>query len=208
MDTDVPLRILLLLKASTYRAPDFLAAAERLGIEIVRVVDTPSDLTTTRAGALFLDFHDTEAAAAQIGDYANGHAVAAILPVDDGGALLAAHAAAALGLPHNDPLAAEAARDKYRMRQLFAARGVPGPVFRRFTTADDPRIGAAAVTYPAVVKPLQRSGSQGVIRTDTPAELVAALARMRPILRSDGTPGPTLSWSRTTCPAWKSRLRG
>jgi biotin carboxylase len=185
-----PARILLLMKASTYRAPDFLAAAARLGIDVLRVVDTPGPLAGERDGALYLDFHDREGAVATLVDYARKHGVHAVLPVDDGGTLLAAQAAAALGLLHNDPAAAAAARDKYRMRQLFAERGIPGPTFRRFTTAGDPQDVAAAVGYPAVVKPLQRSGSQGVIRADTPAELVAALARLRTILETDGQPGP------------------
>lgn len=189
MTGNQPARILLLMKASTYRAPDFLAAAERLGVEVVRVVDTPGPLAGERPDALFLDFQDEQAVSNLVG-YAKKSGGTAILPVDDGGTLLAAHAAAALGLPHNDPQAAIAARDKFRMRQLFAARGIPGPAFRRFTTADDPKEIAAAVAYPAVVKPLQRSGSQGVIRANDPAELLTALARLQPILESDGRPGP------------------
>lgn len=181
---------MLLMKASTYRAPDFLAAAERLGVEVIRVVDAPEPYAGEREGALYLDFHDLASATAAILDYARRQPVAALLAVDDGGTLLAAHGGAALGLPHNDPEAAEAARDKYRMRQLFAARGIPVPTFRRFTTADDPAQVAAAVRYPAVVKPLRRSGSQGVIRADTPGDLRAAIARLCPILEGDGRPGP------------------
>lgn len=178
------------MKASTYRAPDFLAAAERLGVEVIRVVDAPRPYEGERDGVLYLDFHDREPATAAIVDYARSRPVAALLAVDDGGTLLAAQAGAALGLPHNDPGAAEAARDKYRMRRLFAARGIPVPAFRRFTTGDDPARVAAAVSYPAVVKPLRRSGSQGVIRADNPDELRAAIARLRPILQDDGRPGP------------------
>lgn len=189
MSSSQPARIFLLMKASSYRAPDFLAAAARLGIEVMRVVDAPGPLAGERNGALYLDFQQRDAAAALAG-YAQRKNVQAILPVDDGGALLAAQTAAALHLPHNDPAAAAAARDKYQMRRLFAERGIPGPAFRRFTTADDPRAVADAAGYPAVVKPLQRSGSQGVMRADTPEELVIALGRLRPILEMDGQPGP------------------
>lgn len=183
-------RIMLLMKASTYRASDFLAAAERLGVEVIRVVDAPGPYEGERDGVLYLDFQDLPSATAAIVDHARRQPVSALLAVDDGGTLLAARAGAALGLPHNEPEAADAARDKYRMRRLFAARGIPVPAFRRFTTADDPAQIAAAVSFPAVVKPLRRSGSQGVIRADHPAGLREAIARLRPILESDGRPGP------------------
>src|SRR5690606_15833207 len=91
-----------------------------------------------RDGVLYLDFHDLPSATAALVDHARRQPVSALLAVDDGGTLLAARAGAALGLPHNEPEAADAARDKYRMRQLFAARGIPVPAFRHFTTADDP----------------------------------------------------------------------
>ena len=70
--------------------------------------------------------------------------LAAVLPVDDSGVVAAAAVAAGLGLPYNAPAAAEAARDKYRMRTLMAAAGVPCPWFRRFSTGDDLAAGRRA----------------------------------------------------------------
>lgn len=184
-------RILLLTKVSSYRAPAFMAAAERLGIEVVQVVDAPQSLAGTRPDRLALDFSRPEEAVEAMMAFAREKPVAAILAVDDSGSLLAARASAALGLPHNDPQAAEAARDKYVMRRLLAPAGVPVPAFQRFSTADDPGRIAGQVTYPCVVKPLRRTGSQGVIRADTPAELETAIARLQQILvAGEGGDGP------------------
>ena len=62
-----------------------------------------------------------------------------------------------------------ATRDKAEMRRRLAAGEVPQP---RFGTT------AAEVGFPCVVKPTGLSGSQGVIRCNTPAELAAARERI------------------------------
>lgn len=177
-------RVLLLMKASTYRAPDFLTAAEQLGIEVVRVVDAPDALAGRGDGYLGVNFSDLKAATATLVDFAREQPVQAILAVDDSGSMLAAEASAALGLPHNDPAAAEAARDKYRMRELMARAQIAVPGFRRFTTADDPQWVAQQVAYPGVLKPLRLSGSQGVMRADDAPSMAAAIARLRRLLHA------------------------
>lgn len=180
-------RVLLLMKASTYRAPDFLAAAEQLGIDVVRVVDTPQAIAPPgqqRDGVLGLDFSDVAAATRGLVEFAREQPVQAILAVDDSGSLLAARASAALGLPHNAPEAAEAARDKHRMRQLMARAGIDVPTFRRFTTADDARHVAREVSYPCVLKPLRLSGSQGVMRANDAQALKVAIERLSRLLQT------------------------
>ena len=175
-------RILLLLTAHTYRAAPFLAAAERLGIEIVTAVDLPPQLAAQWQVTLGLDYRDPDTAVAAITAYARSHPLAAILAVDDSGTLLAARAAAALGLPHNYPAAAQAARNKLVMRQMLHTGGVPVPTFHACTLADDPAQIAAQVRFPCVVKPLELSGSRGVMRANNAQELAAAIERLRRIL--------------------------
>lgn len=175
-------RILLLTTPNSYRDAAFLAAAARLGVEAVRAVDMPPALASCGERTLGLDFADHDAATAAIARYAAARPFRAIIAVDDSGSLLAAHASAALGLPHNAPAAAEAARDKYLMRTLLARRGVPVPEFRLCSTSDDIAALAEHAPYPCVVKPLNLNGSRGVIRADDPAELVAAVARLSALL--------------------------
>jgi biotin carboxylase len=149
----------------------------------------PRDLAELWNQRLGIDFADQAAATAAIVAYAAEHPLAAIIAVDDSGSLLAARASAELGLPHNAPAAAEAARNKYIMRQLLARGGVPIPAFRLCSTGDDLARLAAEVDYPCVVKPLELNGSRGVIRADNPQEFVAAAGRLAALLRSI-YPGP------------------
>jgi biotin carboxylase len=111
--------------------------------------------------------------------------VDAVVAVDDGGIVLAAEAGARLGFPHSPPDAVAATRDKAEMRRRLAAAEVPQPRFG--TTGEE-------VGYPCVVKPTGLSGSQGVIRCDSPEELEAARARIRafwsgPLLVEEYVPG-------------------
>ena len=184
---------MLLLTAHTYRDGPFSEAAERLGIEIVKAIDMPRQLADYWDISLGLDFDRPDAAVPPIVAYAAEQPLAAILAVDDSGALLAARASAALGLPHNSVAAAEAARNKYRMRQLLTQAGVASPPFRQFTAGQELADVAAQVAehvgYPCVVKPLTLSGSRGVIRADDEHELAMAVNRLKKLLDSLIAPG-------------------
>jgi len=114
--------------------------------------------------------------------FAGTHPVDAILSVDDSATLIAANANALLGLPHNAPESALAARDKWVMRQAFARSGVPVPVFQQFPVVSDPVEVAAQLNFPVVVKPLRLSGSRGVIRADDPVAFATAWMRTKRLL--------------------------
>ncbi len=177
--------LLLLTTPSSYRLPAFLAAAAGLPLQFTVAETLPPGLPCA-ADRLALPGDDTAALAA-IRDLNSRQPLSGIIAVDDSGSLLAAAAAAELGIPHNQPQAALAARDKFVMRSLFAAAGVRSPQFRRFTSDNDPAQVAAAVNFPCVVKPLRLNGSRGVIRADNPAELNTAIARvLRLLTRIDG----------------------
>lgn len=186
-----PPRLMLLTTVRSYRMEAFRAAAERLGIAVATGLDLPPELADQWPEALPLPFAAPDEAAAGIAAYAAEHPLAAILSVDDSGSLVAAAASRALGLPHNDPAAAVAARDKFVMRRLLREGGVPTPWFERFTTADDPAAVAVRAPYPCVVKPLNLNGSRGVIRADSPAELVAAIDRLTRLIAPPPPRPPT-----------------
>lgn len=175
-------RVILLMGGVTYRGAAFVEAAGRLGLEVVRGLDMPRPLARHWRPTLPLDFRDPDRAVRDLVAYARERPVGAILAVDDGATVIAARAGARLGLPHNSPDAALAARDKSVMRHRFATAGVPSPSFRLYHADDDPAEITKEVSYPCVVKPTTLSGSQGVIRADTPAELARAFRRTRSIV--------------------------
>src|SRR6266702_1455731 len=179
-------RIILLMSPATYRAGAFLSAAKKLNLEVVMGIDLPETLAEYWHVPLGVDFADIEASVRTIVEFAEQHPIAVILSVDDAATELAARASAALGLPHNSPKAAEAARDKLLMRTLMSNGGAPCPVFRPFSLGDDPEWIATQVTYPCVLKPLRLSGSRGVIRANNAAECITAFNRLKRLLLSEG----------------------
>lgn len=179
-------RILLLFGPTSYRTGAFLAAAERLAIDVDRGYDLPRPLADYWGVPLSLPFADPDAAVAAVLAHAESHPIDAIVAVDDGATLIAARASAALGLPHNDPAAALAARDKFVMRERLAAAGVPVPTYRLWPLSTDPLAAAFATAFPCVVKPRHLSGSRGVIRADNPEQFVDAWQRTRRLLLAEG----------------------
>ncbi len=180
-------RVLLLMATRTYRARAFLEAARRLGVPVVVGSERRQALAgRVRNTTLALDFRRPDRAVRRIVAFAAEHPFAAVVGVDDDTTVLAAQAAAALGLPHNPAPAVRAARDKYRARRLLAAAGLPSPRFERLSVDDDPATAAARAPYPCVLKPVALAASRGVIRADDPSQFVAAFERIRAILVGDG----------------------
>ena len=193
--TQPPKRALLLIHAHTYRAQPFLQAAQRAGIQAVMGVDMDKALADYWDYPLGLDFNDLDAATGAIVAYAQERPLDAIIAVDDKGSLLAAQASQALGLAHNAPAAALAARDKFTMRTALAQAGVLCPNFQRFTTDQDRFAIARQVEYPCVVKPLTLNGSRGVIRANHAGEFANAVQWVESILtgnQPDAGPVPYL----------------
>jgi biotin carboxylase len=177
-------RILLLVPSRTYRATEFLDAARSLAVEVVVGTQDPSPVAEAAAGGtVALDLADVDAGRRAIVELDRTRPLDAIVPVDDGSTLVAAAAAAALGLAHNGLDAVEASRDKARTRELLATAGLATPRFRTWAADTDPEEVPTA-TFPVVVKPVDLSGSRGVIRADDPAGLAAAFTRVAAIVRS------------------------
>lgn len=176
------------MSPATYRAGAFASAASELGLTMVRGIDLPAEIARewSLGQDLALDFRDDVAATAAIVAEHQRRPFAAVLSVDDSASLLAARVCARLGLAHNDPEAALAARDKLVMRQRLAAAGVPVPAFRCFALGTEAAVVAPQVSFPCVVKPTLLSGSRGVIRANDPAELAQAIERLRRMLLREG----------------------
>jgi biotin carboxylase len=179
-------RVMLLLSPSTYRAAAFTRAAEKLGLDTVLIVDMPKELSEHYEARLTVDFESPHESVEALLSIARETPVDAILSVDDSATELAALVNAELGLPHNSPASATAARDKAVMRTMLQAGGAPCPRFELFPASSDPETFASAITYPCVIKPVRLSGSRGVIRADNEEEFVAAFRRVTRMLTNDG----------------------
>ena len=183
-------RLLLLIPTTSYRVSDFLAAADRLGVDVVVGSNQRSVLEEfADGGTVTLDLADPAKGTAEIVAYARERPLAAIVGVDDETTVLAATASAALDLPHNAPESVAAARNKFRFRTMLANAGPRSPAFRLLSVDDDPKRAAAEQTFPCVLKPLSLAASRGVIRADDAAGFVAAFERIGAILRSPDVAG-------------------
>ena len=169
-------RVLLLVPSFTYRATDFVEAAGRLGVEVVVGSDRRQALAESMGDrAVVVNLADVQRGVDAIAQLHDRAPVDAVLAVDDQGVVVAAEAAAKLGLRHNPPEAVARTRDKLAMRRALAAAGVSQPTFE-------------SPPFPVVVKPVGLSASQGVIRVDDPADLESTVARVRAICGDDAAP--------------------
>lgn len=76
-----------------------------------------------------------------------------------------AYVASELGLAGNSVESARRSTDKYEMRRALRDAGVPCPPFVEVSSADECE-SAAGLHYPLIVKPVDRSGSMGVMEVD------------------------------------------
>jgi biotin carboxylase len=175
-------RVLLLLPTTGYRNADFLAAAKRLGVEIVAAANYCHQLAPSwgLSPIMALHFDRPEQAADTVLREING-IPDAVLAVDDSGVELAAMLSERLGLPGNPAQAVRRVRDKLAFRRLLQEREFLCPEFHHLPTGEDVRKLLPELKFPVVVKARRLSGSRGVIRADDPEELMRAVNWVRAI---------------------------
>ena len=175
-------RVLLLLPTTGYRNGDFLAAAAKLGVQIVTAANYCHQLAPSwgLAPTMALHFDRPEQAAQTVLREING-TLDAVLAVDDSGIELAALLAERLGLPGNAAAAVRRVRDKLEFRRLLAEHGFLCPRFHHLPSGEDVRSLLPALAFPVVVKARRLSGSRGVIRADDAEALQRAVQWVRAI---------------------------
>ncbi len=174
-------RVMLLIPTASYRAPDFMSAADRLGLDVVVASDVDQPLADMYPGRwLTLPYHDLERGTAAVVRYADRFPLDAVVAVDDPGTMLAAHAGSELQLSGNSPESVIGTRDKSALRRALDEHGVRSPWWRVCRLED--QLPVSDVSFPCVVKPLGLNGSRGVIRANDAASLERAVSRLRRIL--------------------------
>jgi biotin carboxylase len=199
-------RVLLLVPAITYRATDFVAAARRLGLDVV--IGSDGALPLGGQPVVRVDPDDPGASAQRLKTTIGS--VDSVVGVDSQMLPLAARLAVELGLAHNPVAAVEAAADKSLQRQAWAEHGISQPAFRILTADANEEMlkGAAhALGFPCVMKPVSLSGSRGVIRADNDAEVLAAVQVIGGILAEIGRPGEPIVIEEFV-PGWELSIDG
>ncbi len=202
-----PARVLLLVPARTYRASDFLAAASRLGLDLV--VGSDGALPLDRRLVVRVDPGDLAGSAGRL--LARSGPVDAVVAVDTPMLVMAAAVAARMGVAHNPVDAVLASTDKATQRHRWAAAGVAQPAFRVVpadASQDAVQDAAAQVGFPCVVKAGSLSASQGVLRADDGAGAVAAAGRIRRILGGVGRPPDEALLVEEYVPGWELSIDG
>lgn len=174
-------RVLLLVPPVTYRATDFVSAANRLELDVV--IGSDGALPLGGNPVVHVDPADIEGSVRRL--LATVGAVDAVVAVDADMLPLAASLGAALRLAGNTPEAVAAANDKAIQRRLWLAAGIAQPQFQ-ILPAD---ATARSIDFPCIVKPVSLSASRGVMRADDEAGLSAAVSEVRAILAEAGGAG-------------------
>ena len=137
-----------------------LARAKELGVRIVAVdgkQDAPG-LALADVGEV-IDFQDVAA----VVDVGRRHGVDGVMTVAaDRAVPVVAAVAEALALPGIGSKTAHLMTNKIAMRRQLADAGVPQPRFAAVRTIHEARAAAAAVGFPAVLKPADNAGQRGL----------------------------------------------
>lgn len=171
----------VVLPSTTYRAADFVAAAEALGVGLIVASEGPPPIDMGD-GYLQIDCTDPVRAAEMIVALGDRVAIDGVVAADDAGVVVAALTGQTLGLRSNPPEAAAATRNKAAQRRALAAAEVPQPRFAVIDPGDDALSEAAAIGYPLVIKPVDRSAGQGVMKVDRAEDLLPGLKRLHRIV--------------------------
>lgn len=169
----------LLLVLGSYRSKRHVYEHARdLGVRLVvidgpehwaREADAPFERHLPLALEPFATFVERAVAAAR----ESGLVFDGIGTIDEFAGGFAARIAEPLALPFHPVAAADTARDKHRARLAAEAAGIRGPRVARIEGEGDVARAAAAVGFPAVLKPVSGVGSVQAFRVDSEAELRA-----------------------------------
>lgn len=180
-------RILLFAATTGYQVHVFGDAARALDLDLVLATDRCHVLENPWGDdAVAVRFEDPDLAPDRAMDtlLARGP-FDGVAAVGDAPSVVAAQAAAKLGLRFSPPAAVLAAKSKSLAHQRFRGAGLQVAASRLLAANADLEQEALATRYPCVLKPVFLSASRGVIRADEPRQFAAAFARIQKILEHE-----------------------
>jgi len=177
--------LLILASKLGYQTRGFADAAQWLGADVVFATDRCGRLDDPWGdGAIAVHFEKPEGAAARVLAELGDRRIHGVLALGDRPTTTAAYITRALGLAGNSPSAVERCRSKLLQREALSQAGLPVPEFLAFRLSEDAEKIARCAPYPCVVKPLSLAASQGVIRANDEGEFLAAVRRVKELLRN------------------------
>ena len=172
-------RVLLIATTTGYQIRSFGQAAKRLGIELILATDRCHVLEDPwRDDAISIRFTDETASLEAITQALETRSIMGVVAVGDRPALVAALVSKAMLLPGNSPDAVRIAGNKLLTRSRLRDEKLPSPWFVALPTDTSVDDLPNKVEFPCVVKPLNMSGSRGVVRVNSLKELSAAMRRV------------------------------
>lgn len=173
-------RILLFAATTGYQVRVFAEAARAMGLDLVLATDRCHILENPWGDdAVPVRFEDPSAA---MNVLAARGPFDGVVAVGDGPAVVAAQAAARLGLRFSPPDAVLAAKNKFLAHERFRRAGLNVASYHLLAPEADAAGESRATRYPCVLKPIALSASRGVIRADDPPEFIEAFERIQKLL--------------------------
>lgn len=176
--------VILISPVYSYRLGDFVEAARALQWDVIVVVDGDAPLRPEGTDQVVgVDFTDSEPTLRAILQLARRRHVAGVCGTEGHAVRIAAMVSKRLGQSHNDPAVVDVCRNKLLFREQLKARGVAQVWYRSISTAHVPATRPFDLPFPCVLKPLDLSGSRGVIRVDSSTALPGAMRVLREVLQ-------------------------
>ncbi|MGW4951558.1 ATP-grasp domain-containing protein [Streptomyces parvulus] len=177
----MPAPSLLLLGAGGHDAAPYresvLASIAAAHAVVLVDIDVPDWARPYLNGHINADLTDMTGTANAVQAFTAGHPVSGVMTYMEHHVVTSAVLARRLGLPASLPEAMTACRDKVLTRRLLDHHRVPSARALEACSAEQAVANATAIGYPVVVKPRSMAGSAGVVRADTPAQVLAAFER-------------------------------
>jgi biotin carboxylase len=151
----------MLIAGGAYADIPLIKAAQNLGFHVITSGNRPEDAGHQYSDEYHpADYSDPEAIL-ELSKRLNISAICACC--NDFSALSTAYAAEKLGLPGHDPYeTALTIHHKDRYRTFALANNIPAPRALSFNSKQDALNGLGAMPFPALIKPVDRTGGRGI----------------------------------------------
>lgn len=174
--------MLIIAPPGSYRLAPYLNASKKLHLTTLIASVSKYSLLPRGCEGIHINLNKPDQALQDILQLAKEKPFIGILGTDDTTIELASQVAAQLNLPHNPASATRLTQRKDLARDFLSKAGANIPWHKKLHIQDDID-SQNNMPYPVVVKPLNLSGSRGVIRANSALELKQAIEKITPIIQ-------------------------